>query len=150
MRVLLDTNVLARAFCDPSGPAAALFFILGGTSHQLITSRPLLAELSRVLRYDRLRIRHGRVDADIDLFLELVASLAVIVEPQRLKVVASDPDDDFVLGTAVAGLVDVLCTLDRHLSSPTARAFLGHFGVRVATDADVLDDLRPPQAGSGN
>lgn len=69
MRIVLDTNVLARAVGSPAGPAAELFERIAA-EHVLGVSSELLAELSRVLGYERaieimddvqllVRLRHG-------------------------------------------------------------------------------------------
>jgi len=51
MRVVLDTNILARSAYSFSGPAAEALDLLGKPGHTLIASPYLLDELGRVLRY---------------------------------------------------------------------------------------------------
>jgi predicted nucleic acid-binding protein len=55
MRILLDTNVLARAASGPPSLANELVTAATEPQHTLLLSPFLLAELSRVLRYDRLQ-----------------------------------------------------------------------------------------------
>jgi len=59
MRVLLDTNILARAAAGPPGPAHELFLRLTHHEHVLLISQPLTAELARIMRYERVRKMHG-------------------------------------------------------------------------------------------
>src|SRR5688572_8252152 len=116
MRVVLDTNVLVRAVRSES-PAAEVLRQLLAAPHVLILSPFLLSELSRALRYERLRARHGLTEGGIDAYVRHVqaGSLMVTLRDQAVKeVVFGDPDDDPVIATAVVGRADVLCTLDRH------------------------------------
>jgi hypothetical protein len=142
MRIVLDTNVLARAFGNTTGPAAALLQMLRVTNHELILSTHILSEVDRVLRYKRLRRRHGRHDPDIDVYLDLLRTIGITVEPLPLTAVPDDPDDDAVVGTALSGKADVLCTLDRHIRRPEVMEFLAAHGVRVLTDVELLAELR--------
>jgi predicted nucleic acid-binding protein len=65
MRVVLDTNILARAAGSRGGPAGELFErICGG--QVLVVSPELLAELARVLNYDRVRRMHRLSDAETE------------------------------------------------------------------------------------
>ena len=62
MRVVLDSNILARAAHNPAGPAGELLNRLCTAEHVLIVSPFILDELDRVLRYPRLRPLHGLSD----------------------------------------------------------------------------------------
>ena len=57
-RVVLDSNVLARAVMSPNGLAADLLKRLVQSENQLCTSDFMLSELVRVLSYPRLQKRH--------------------------------------------------------------------------------------------
>jgi len=68
--------------------------------------------------------------------VELLRSVAEIVEPVKGRpVVLSDPQDDPVLYTAVAGCAHLLCTRDRHFFDPYVLAFCS------ALDIEVMDDV---------
>jgi predicted nucleic acid-binding protein len=58
MRVVLDTNVLARSVRGGSGPAAELLGMVMVPPHTFLLSPFILSELSRVLRYERMRKLH--------------------------------------------------------------------------------------------
>ena len=125
MRVVLDSNVLARAARGGTGPAAESLRIVMVPPHTFILSPFLLSELSRVLRYERVRKLHKLDDGKIDAFLQSLQSAALLVNPPTATatvVVSPDPDDDPVIATAVAGQADVLCTRDHHLHNPHVRA----------------------------
>lgn len=144
MRIVLDTNVLARVFCDPRGAAAKLFKVILSADHLLVLSPTIVEETRRVLGYERLRTRHGQSEAEIAQFLYSVESLALVVEPTNVPQVSNDADDDAVLGTAIAGAAEVLCTLDQHLRAKQVVEFMRLFDVRVMTDVELLQLLRSP------
>lgn len=144
MRVVLDTNVLARAVPGPNSPARQLLERLLAPTHVLVSSPLLLAELARVLRYDRVRAIHGLDDPDIDAYVESLRTASLLVTVTSPPPVAGDPDDDFVIATAVDGQADVLCTWDRHLYTDAVTQYLGRLGVRVLRDTELLQELQPP------
>jgi putative PIN family toxin of toxin-antitoxin system len=151
MRVVLDTNVLARAVRGGTGPAAELLGIVLAAPHVFILSPFLLSELARVLRYERVRKLHKLDDSQLDTYVQSLQAAALVVNPPAAAaaaVVSADPDDDPVVATAVTGQAEVLCTRDRHLGSTAVRAYLSAQGVQVLTDIELLQLLRA--AGSSS
>jgi putative PIN family toxin of toxin-antitoxin system len=150
MRIVLDTNVLARAIRGGTGPAAELLGIVMVPPHTFILSPFLLSELARVLRYERMRKLHKLDDAQLDAYVQSLQSAALVVNPPSgtaTSVVSADPDDDPIVATAVAGQAEVLCTRDHHLQSPAVRAYCSGAGIQVLTDIELLQILR---ASSGS
>ena len=153
MRVVLDTNVLVRATKSASGPARELLAFLGSDPHVLLISRHILIELVRVLQYPRVLQMHRLSLADCREFVSSLEQMAEHVElPENLQAdrISSDPDDDHVIATALAGRADVLCTLDRHLNRPTVRAHCAAHGLRVLADVDLLALFRELEQPSSN
>ncbi len=111
MRIVLDTNVLVSAFVFPGGePEAAYRAVLEGRVRP-VTSRPLLAELGRVLGR-----KFGWEDPWVEEAVAQVARVGVIVEPEEtVTVIRADPADDRVLEAAAAGGAEVIVSGDRHL-----------------------------------
>lgn len=143
MRVVLDTNILARAFSRPLGPAGALLKLLRDSSeHILILSEGMIEELHQTLCYGRLRRIHDRLDEEIEAFLALLHLEAEMVDPIIIAVVPNDPDDDLVVATAVDGEAEFLVSLDRHLRLPWVTSYLAQRGVRLLTDVEFLRELR--------
>jgi putative PIN family toxin of toxin-antitoxin system len=144
MRVLLDTNILARAAGGPPGLAHRLFLDVTRHEHTLLLSTFLIVELGRVLRYDRVRRLHGLSDEDIDLFLSDVTLITEMVESSEAvpAIVVGDPEDDPVVHTAVLGRADYLCTHDRHLLQPDVIAYCQLRGIQVGKDLDLLRVLQ--------
>ena len=142
MRVVLDTNILARAVAASNGPARVVLQRLFVGPHVVVQSDALLAELGRVLRYPRLQALHQLADADIDAFVDSVRRAAEVVELDVIpEIVPHDSDDDSVVATAVFGEADVLCTLDRHLFAMDVVTYLGANGIQVMRDTELLRQL---------
>ncbi len=111
MRVFLDTNVIVSALTARGLSADVFRLIL--TEHDLLTGEVNLKELRRVLRV-RMRIPAKRID-EVD---ELLRQHTVIPIPEKpLDIELRDPDDRWVLASAVAGSADVLVTGDQDLLS---------------------------------
>ena len=103
MRIVLDTNILARAHQKAHGPARRALLLVATGSHDLILSTYLLQELRRVLTYPRLLKVSGLTPLDISEYLDFVAGVATLVNPRSVpENPLRDLADEPVLGTAVA------------------------------------------------
>lgn len=139
MRILFDTNVLARAHQRASGPARrALLHATRGTE-TFIISQYLLQELGRILTYPKLLNRSHFTPADIAEYLEYLAGVSVLVDPLPVPAhILRDQTDEPILGTALAGRADVLCTLDADFFDEKVRQFSAAKGIRILTDVELL------------
>lgn len=109
MRVFLDTNVLVSAFATRGLCADVVRVVLA--EHQLITGDVVLAELRDVL-HRRIKLPAATI-ADI---LALLRAQEVVPKPSKPSdVPVRDPDDRWILASAVAGQADVLVTGDDDL-----------------------------------
>ena len=114
MRAVLDPNVIVSALLAPSGtPAKVLRAWLDG-DYELIASPLLLAELTRVFDYPKLRSRISETESR--QFIELLKHQGKIVEEPYLSlpVHSSDPDDDYLIALAAATR-SVIVSGDHHL-----------------------------------
>ena len=149
MRIVLDTNVLARAAIPSSGPAREALLRCLQDPHVLIMSGFIVSELSRIMRYERMRRVHGLDDAAIDRYiadLESASCLVVLPADAPRSVVTHDCEDDSVVATAVVGKAEALCTLDRHLHHPEVVAYCRGNGIQVLDDVQLLAILRQSEA----
>lgn len=109
MRIVIDTNVLIAAFIA-QGRCADLFehCVL---RHTIVLSDAILSELRRHLV--------GKFQYSVEETeeaLALVRSHAETVAPDELeRPVCRDPDDDWVLATAIAGNAKCIVTGDKDL-----------------------------------
>ncbi|MBC8134017.1 MAG: putative toxin-antitoxin system toxin component, PIN family [Deltaproteobacteria bacterium] len=106
MKVFLDTNVLVSAFAT-RGLCADLFRHLLA-EHELIVGAVVLAELRRVLR-DRIHAPAAAIAATEALLRE---HTVVPLQRRHLKMGIKDPDDEWIVASAIAGEADVLVTGD--------------------------------------
>ncbi len=145
MRIVLDTNVLARAAIPTSGLARELLLRCTKSPHVVALSEFILSEVSRVLRYARMRKAHRLTDQDIEAYVADLKSACVTVllpEEPPPAIVTTDPKDDPILATAIAGQAAVLCSLDRHLHRPEVVAYCRGHGIKVMTDVELMRRLR--------
>jgi predicted nuclease of predicted toxin-antitoxin system len=78
--------------------------------------------------------------------VQFLEGVSEVVEAAAGESVAlDDPNDDPVIYAAVAGNVDVLCTLDRDFFAPGVVTFCSRRGIMILSDLDLLLKLRPPQ-----
>jgi putative PIN family toxin of toxin-antitoxin system len=143
MRVVFDSNVLARATPGKTSAAREVLLLVTQAPHVLVTAAPFLTELVRILQYPRVRALHGLDDAGIQAFLQsLQAGSAIVTPVSPPPIQTRDPDDDLVIATAVAGQAEVICTWDQHLFEPAVQAACATRGIRVLKDSDLLLELR--------
>ncbi len=109
MRIFLDTNVLVSAYAARGICADLVRFILA--EHELMTGEVNLEELRRVL-LERFAAPLEQVDA---IESELRAETVVPRPAEPASVRVRDPDDAWVLASALNGGADLLVTGDRDL-----------------------------------
>ncbi len=112
MRTVFDTNVLIAALITAEGVCGNLVKRCAQV-HTPITSEFILNELR-----EKLTEKFKKKPSDIDDAVALLRGKFVIIEPATLeKPVCRDPDDDTVLGTAIAGEAQCIITGDKDLLS---------------------------------
>lgn len=143
MRIVFDSNVLARAHQLAHGPARrALLFVATG-SDVLILSQYLLQELRRILTYPRLLRSSGLTPLDISEYLDYLAHVSTLVHPVSVPGnILRDQADEPVLGTALAGNADVICTRDADFFAEEVQRFSVARGIQILTDLDLIRSLR--------
>jgi putative PIN family toxin of toxin-antitoxin system len=145
MRIVLDSNVLARAAKPVAGPAREVLVRCTREPHVLLLSAFIISELRRVLGYERVRKMHGLDGTRMERFvldIESAASMVTIPAASQEAIVAHDPNDDPVVLTAVAGAAEVLCTRDRHLHHRDVARYCQSHGIEVLDDLALLTRLR--------
>ena len=111
MKVVADTNALVSALIFPGGAPEAFYRLALEGRIELVTSRPLLAELGRVLTG-----KFGWEAEPAEEAIGQVVRLAEIVAPREaLSEIEADPADSRVLEAAAEGGVDAIVSGDRHL-----------------------------------
>jgi putative PIN family toxin of toxin-antitoxin system len=109
VRVFLDTNVLVAAFATRGLCADVLRQVLA--VHELVTGEVVLMELQEVLSR-----KIGLPQQAIDNIVSLLRRHRIQPKPKKKPAVAvRDPDDLWILASALAARVDVLVTGDQDL-----------------------------------
>lgn len=135
---VLDTNVLASGIIGFSNVASTPGRILRAWrdgNFNLVFSEYIIVELARTFQTPY--FLHKLTPAQVTGVLTLLRSEAEMVHiVGHLQDVATHPEDDLILATAVSGKVDCLVTGDRELQR------LGnHQGVRILSPRSFLDLL---------
>lgn len=139
MRVCLDTNIIVSGLASPNHPPARLLELWLQGRFTLITSEWQLEEFRRVSRYTRIR---ARVPAHVSgQFVNTARALAIVLTELNHVQASPNPDDDFILATAVTGRADALVTGDT--ADVLFLQKIDH--VRIMTARALLDLLEPPQ-----
>ena len=133
MRLVLDTNVVASAMLWGGNPKL-LLQARRERRVELYTSTPLLAELTDILGRSKFEKKIAASLLTVDQLVDRYAELAQVVRPTPTPLIVSDPDDDVVIGTALAAKADLLVTGDRPLLSVEK-----YQGVRIVGVAEALE-----------
>jgi putative PIN family toxin of toxin-antitoxin system len=143
VKITLDSTILIRAFDNTGGLARQLLFTILDGEHVLVLSNEILAETSKVLRYPRMRGRHGMSDGKIYEYVMFLQSVATIVRPDPTLIVPiRDPNDIVIIQTAMIGGAEAICTTDEDFFTSPASAFLQSVNIPVFTDAELIRRLR--------
>jgi len=138
VRVFPDTNVLVSAYMA-RGLVADLYR-LWLAEHEIVIGEVVIEELHRLLR-ERFRVPEPLI-AQIMGDLAQFERVPKPTQPSPLSI--RDPDDAWVLASAVVARVDALVTGDQDLLAVADRTPLPILSPRQAWDA-----LRPAEGESG-
>lgn len=114
---------------QPAAPVAGAAREAGRTLHQ----HPATGGVDRLGR-SKFERKIAASTLTVDQLVDRYAELAQVVRPTPTPRIASDPDDDVVIGTALAAKADLLVTGDRPLLSVTQ-----YQGVRIVGVAEAME-----------
>jgi putative PIN family toxin of toxin-antitoxin system len=132
---VLDTNVVASAILW-GGTPRSLLQAAREKRIELFTSTAMLAELTDILGRRKFAMKIAAAQLTIDQLVDGYAQLAALVRPVATPRIAPDPDDDVVIGTALAARAKCIVTGDKRLAS-----VVRHQGVRLVSVAQALEDV---------
>lgn len=135
MRVVLDANVLASGVIGlprtTSTPGEILRRWLAD-SFELVISDVILDETIRTLA--KPYFRHRITPMDRQFAMEVLRRRANVVPiTEQVHGIASHPEDDLVLSTAISAAVNIIVTGDKPL-----QAISQHTGIRILSPRDFL------------
>ncbi len=144
LAAVLDTSVLAAAFLKQDGINREVLR-RAGHDYRLVLSEAILLETQRVLMtYERIRSRYPYSDEDVRAFLGALRGVSrpVITAWPEVCAVREDPDDNMVLGAALAGGADVIVSKDHHLQA------LGSYqGIRIISTQEFVQLVESGESG---
>lgn len=133
MRIVLDTNVVFSALLWRGAPYRLLASAREQEHLQLFTSTALVLELTRVLMRPAATQRLDALGIDIETVLFQYVAATKLVTPASVPPISTDPDDDQVIGTALAARADILISGDQDLLRVGA-----YRDIRIVTPATAL------------
>ena len=113
-RITLDANVLASGFTGKGSASVRLMAIWQAGEFELVLSDHLLQELARTLT-DAYFVRRFSPDEAAAALASLAAGAHITELTVPVDAVATHPEDDLVLASALSGDASVLCTRDKQL-----------------------------------
>lgn len=145
MRIVLDTNVLVRAnpIVLPERLARDLLVTILSGWHVLVLSEAILTEVRRVMTYPRVQARWPLSTEAIERYTSFLRESSSLADlPESFPAVVSDPDDDLILQTAIAGSAGVLCSRDAAFEAENVQQVCAGHGIRITGDIELLQELR--------
>ncbi len=103
---------------------------------QFVTSAALLAELTDILSRSKFEKKIAASLLSVDQLVDLYSELVALVRPIPVPRIAPDPDDDVVIGTALAAKADFIVTGDR-----TLLMLAEYEGCRIISVSEALQSL---------
>ena len=115
IKATYDTNTLASGATISQGPISFVMDAWINDEVEMITSEPLIDELSRTLRKPYFTSRLTQKQAES--FINLVRDRATVVQiTTPIPKIATHPEDDIVLATAESGTASYVVTGDHGLA----------------------------------
>lgn len=111
IRLVLDTNIVISGLLWDGIPSQLFAHVKTGRAG-LFTSAVMVAELENVLGRAKLSKKIGMRNMTPQRLLAAYVSRCTLVSPAPLMAIAPDPDDDWVIATAVAAQADMIVTGD--------------------------------------
>ena len=136
MRLVLDTNVVVSGLLWRGTPRL-LLERARERRVELFTSIPLLAELTETLRRSKFENKVAASLLTVDQIVDGYAALARLVRPEATPRISPDPDDDIVIGTALAARADSIISGDSHLLD-----LVNFRGIDIVTAAVMVSRIK--------
>jgi uncharacterized protein len=116
LRAVLDTNVIISGLMGVSGPPRDIIDAWLDDRFTLVTSVPLVRELTHVLAYPRIAERLRFSEAEVNSLVAVMLTQAeVVLGALTLPGVTRDPKDDAVVACAVEGAAGFVVSGDGDL-----------------------------------
>lgn len=111
MKLVLDTNIFVSALLTKNTPPDQLYQHWVNGLFDVVSSDWQLNELKRVLGYKKLR--PFILESEASLLIENMDSIAIMVSDLVPIEVSTDPSDNWIIATAIAGKANLIVTGDK-------------------------------------
>ena len=137
IRAVLDANIFISALLIQSGISARVVAAAYAVAFRCFSSDAIIREVLRTVTSVRIQRKYPIDAAEIHRVHQFLESDAVLTPiTVTVRGVASHPEDDLILATAVSAQADYLVTGDRQLLA------LGQYqGVQIVTPRDFATIL---------
>jgi putative PIN family toxin of toxin-antitoxin system len=116
LRVVIDTNQFVSGTISKQGNPYQLIHRWRTGAFTVVTCAWQREEIAGVLQRPKIRERYRLSDGDIAALLLYIDTTAEFVTPEEgLPLVVRDPNDQLILGTAIAGAAQYLVSGDHDL-----------------------------------
>jgi hypothetical protein len=137
IRIVLDTNLFVSALLKTGSNPDRIIQLVRDEKVLLLISDSIIEEISRVLAYPKIRKRLTASDHELDNFVQLLSTVAIITPGTlNLPPLDADPDDTKYLICAVEGHADFIVSGDHHLTD-----LVMYRGIRIVTPTDFLQTI---------
>ena len=117
IKAVFDTNTFVSAMLQPKGTPARLLemaMTADDCPFELYISGQIIDEIGRVLSYPRIKKKYNLSDDRINVFLGLIIEACKdIGYVSELFIVTADPDDSYIVSTALACNAEYLVSGDK-------------------------------------
>jgi putative PIN family toxin of toxin-antitoxin system len=112
--IVLDTNIMVAALWSRTGASYRLVEMALRREITICVSVALALEYEDVLKRAQMREASWASDADLDILLDALLSVAARIAPitQRLRPILRDADDDMVLECAIQSSAKAIVTMN--------------------------------------
>lgn len=138
---VLDTNTIVSAILEPRGIPNRILEAARGQQFTLATSAVIIAEVLTTLNRDRIRRKYRINPTDLERLRDLLErDTACTAINHDARGVATHPEDDLILATAVSAEAQYLVTGDAKLQR------LRHYqGVTIVNPREFVEILESQQ-----
>jgi putative PIN family toxin of toxin-antitoxin system len=138
IKTVIDTSVMVSVAFPKEGLTKELRDLIADGAFVMVSSKPILSELYRVLHYPRIMKQFKATEEDIDEFIGMVIEKASLVEGDYdVRKIDEDHSDDMFLSCAVEGKADFIVSRDPHLRN------LKQFqGIKIVDAKTFIDKIK--------
>ena len=134
IRVVLETNLFVSALLKPDSNPDRIITLVREEKVLLLISDAICDEITKVLYYPKIRKRLAVSDEELQNFVKLLRTVAIVTPGSlNLPPLTADPDDTKYLICAVEGRADYIVSGDHHLTD-----LVIYQGIRVVTPAEFI------------